>query len=217
MKLLTFFTNSHLEIYENYFLPSFESYLKNDFELLESHYEQICENGSFGSSRFGETMIGKLEHIIKNIDINDTQPLVYSDCDVQFFGEIKNDLLTEIENYDLKLQNDILCMCAGFFICKQNQNVLNFFTDVLNTLKNSSLPNDDDQRIINEFLNKKVYPLKYDTLPCDKYFTVAYANNSRQWNGEDFNIPSTILVHHANWTVGINNKLKLLEYVKSNR
>ena len=36
-----------------------------------------------------------------------------------------------------------------------------------------------------------------------------------QWKGQNFDIPENLLMHHANWTEGIDNKIKLLEIVKN--
>ena len=52
-------------------------------------------------------------------------------------------------------------------------------------------------------------------LPRNKYFTVAASTNAKQWVGQDFHVPTTIVAHHANWTVGLDNKLKLLQFVKN--
>ena len=217
MKLLTFYTDSHIEIFKNYFLSSYEEHLKNDFELIECKYDQICADGSYGSDGFNHTMIGKIEHIVKNINPGESLPLVFSDCDVQFFKNIKEDILSEIENFDIKFQDDVVCVCAGFFICKQNEKTLSFFEDVLKSLKDLVNLNYDDQQIINNFLRTNRHPLNHGLLPKEKYFTVASSNQAKQWNGETFTIPKEIISHHANWTVGVHNKMKLLEYVKSNR
>lgn len=217
MKLLTFYTKTHLEIFEKYFLESFNEFLKEDFELIESFYEQICLDGSYGSQGFNETMIGKIEHIVKNIDINDPNPLIYADCDIQFFSNIKNDVLEQIKDYDIKFQDDINCICAGFFVCKQNNKILSFFNEVLKSLKDLTSLGYDDQRIINNLLPRNKYNISYDKLPVEKYFTVAASNNAKQWNGESFEVPKNVIVHHANWTVGVENKKKLLDYVRNNR
>lgn len=217
MKLVTFYTQSHIEIYTKYFLPSFNEFLINDFELIECNYEQVCTDGSYGSKGFNQTMIGKIEGIVKNIDLSDERPMVFADCDIQFFKNIKSDVIEEVENYDIKLQDDIVCMCAGFFVCKQNEKILHFFNDVLENLKNLVNQGYDDQQIINNFLKSNKHPISYGLLPKEKYFTVASSNGAKQWNGETFSIPKGIIVHHANWTVGIENKIKLLNYVKNNR
>ena len=61
--------------------------------------------------------------------------------------------------------------------------------------------------------------IKFDLLPKE-FFTYGVFNNG-EWdypenNIIDFKIPSDIIFHHANWTIGIDNKLKLLNFVKDN-
>ena len=58
--------------------------------------------------------------------------------------------------------------------------------------------------------------IKYDTLDPTKYFTIGYSTKGTQWTPEtgDLDIPKTILMHHANWTAGVENKIKLLNFVK---
>jgi len=217
IKLLTFYTDSHKELYEKYFLSSYKQYLKDDFKLLGCHYKQITKDISYGTLGFNQTMVGKVEHIIKNIDISDNNLMVFADCDIQFFKNIKEDIIEDIGDYDIKFQDDIVCVCAGLFVCKQNEKILSFFKDVLNTLLNTVKNGMDDQKIINYFLNVNKHPIKYSRLPKNKYFTVAASTGSKQWNGENFKIPNEIIIHHGNWTVGLENKFKLLEYVKNNR
>jgi hypothetical protein len=69
-----------------------------------------------------------------------------------------------------------------------------------------------DQYAFNYFGRKS---LNWKTLPEEKYYTIAYNTGNVVWNGEEYNdIPKSILMHHANWTVGVKNKIKLLEYIK---
>lgn len=217
IKLLTFFTNSHKNLYEKYFIPSYDEHLKNDFTLIVSHYKQVCAQASYDTPGFGETMIGKIEHIIENITITDDSPLIFADCDIQFFSNFREDIINELGEFDIKFQDDIVCVCAGFFICKQNQKILSFFNDILTTLKTTVKNGMDDQKLINHFLKTNKHPIKHGKLSAEKYFTVASVNGAKQWTGSDFIIPNTILVHHGNWTVGIENKFKILEYVKNKR
>jgi hypothetical protein len=45
-----------------------------------------------------------------------------------------------------------------------------------------------------------------------KFFTIGHIVGL--WNGQEFNMPYPILVHHSNWTSGIENKIKLLDIVR---
>ena len=33
--------------------------------------------------------------------------------------------------------------------------------------------------------------------------------------GDEVKVPADVILHHANWTIGMDNKIKQLEYVKS--
>ena len=47
------------------------------------------------------------------------------------------------------------------------------------------------------------------------YFSICMSNHCHVWNGEElFNIPDNLILHHANYTVGVYNKIKLLDIVK---
>ena len=213
MKLLTFYSDSHTEIYENFFLKSYNLYLSESFELYAKYIPQISPTGEYNSKGFSHTMLEKIHHIINNIDITDVQPMVFSDCDVQFFSDFSQDIIKEIGNNDIAFQDDVTVLCAGFFICKQNIATLSFFEQIYRILKNEMDRGIDDQVIINNVLRSNPNIINFGVLPSDKYYTVASTIKS-VWNGQDFTLPSTIFVHHANWTVGIKNKLQLLNIVR---
>ena len=211
MKLLTFYSDSHQKMYNDYFLISFNEHLKDSFELNPKKIEQISKSGDYGSDGFSHTMVEKINHIIDNIDVNDSEPLVFSDCDVQFFNDFSNEVIVELDDKDIKFQSDITCLCAGFFFAKQNSTTLNFFKDVKKLLLTVVDKKVDDQQVINHII--KQYPINWGTL-SNKYYTIAMSTGPRQWNGEDFNLSFNINAHHANWTLGIDNKYKLMDKVK---
>ena len=167
-------------------------------------------------------MTRKVDYVIKALD--ETDPFkwfIHADCDIQFFGDPKEDLLLELDQHDIAFQNDIVCACAGFFICKQTTQTKNFFKEVMHRMESSLVGNKlkkgiSDQVIINQLIKEK-FPLKFSLLDKYKYFTVAASSlGPKQWKGKHFDIPPELLVHHANWTVGIKRKVDLLEFVKLN-
>jgi hypothetical protein len=210
-KLITFYSESHKDIYD-IFYKSYCVYLKNDYILHPLLIEQISPTGEYESKGFDLTMLKKIEWIIKNIDPNDDEPLVFADCDIQFFENINE----ELGEYDILFQEDIGSYCAGFFICKQNLLVLEFFKYVYETLEINLDGIIHDQTIINHLLFNNIFPnIKVGLLDRNKYWTIANSNGGRVWNGEEINnIPDNIIMHHANFTVGIQNKLQLLNKVK---
>ncbi len=214
MKILSFYTPSHKILFDNYFYPSYKQYLSKDFELLYKTSDQLCESANYRTKGWAETVIQKLEFILDYLTTLDNKIFIFSDCDVQFLNYCTHDILYELSDYDIKFQNDLKgSKCSGFFIAKNNINVKNLIYKSYELFKKNIRPGYGDQKAINDIIKKYPNIAKIGLLNSDKYFTVGNING-KQWNGEEFYPPINIMVHHANWTVGIDNKIKLLEYVK---
>jgi hypothetical protein len=198
-------------MYTKYFLDSYNKYLTESFELIPHKIDQICISGEYGSDGFSNAMLEKINHIINNIDVLDKTPMIFADSDIQFFSNFSKEITDELGDFDIKFQSDVTCICAGFLICKQTEIVLKFFITVRDILKTVMNKKVDDQQVINNIIHK--YPIKWGLL-SNKFFTVAMANGAKQWNGQEFEISGNIYTHHANWTVGLDNKYKLLDMVK---
>jgi hypothetical protein len=211
MKLITFYSDSHKDIYENYFLKSYNEHLSN-YKLIATKIEQYSPTGQYESEGFDVTVLQKINLIIENIDLSDNETLIYSDCDVQFFGDINYD----IGENDIMFQNDYYDnnYCMGFFIAKQNQAVLDFFIKVRDTFIASMDGVIHDQTTVNRLFKDGYDGVKKDMLPSDRYWTVAFSTNGEIWVGQKINLPPNIAVHHANFTYGVKNKILLLEEVK---
>lgn len=211
IKLLTFFSESHKDMYNDHFLRSFNEHLKENFILLPNTIEQYTKDGNYYDKGFNRAMKEKIRIIIDNIDTSDDTPIVFADADIQFFGDFSGYIENNMGDSDIMFQDDILCLCAGFMIFKQTEEVKNFFVNVYNITHNF----EHDQVAINHLINTNQHNLKVKTLDREIFFTIGSATNAKQWNGEtNLNIPKNILVHHANWTVGNDNKIKLLNYIK---
>lgn len=210
-KILTFYSETHKKLYDDYFFPSYYKFLSKKYKLINCVIPQVCSSGEFASEGFDDAMFKKIELIIENIDVNDKNIFVFSDCDVQFFDDFEYDL----ENYDILFQEDYKnYKCAGFFICKQTEHVLNFFKLVRNEFLKYKNGKIDDQWVINKLLENNEYSLAYGFLPPNKYWSVGNATGGHVWNGQNIEIPNDLTTHHANFTIGLENKIKLLNIVK---
>ena len=212
-KLLTFYSKTHKVLYDNFFIPSYEKYISNEYKLITKKIDQVCTSGEFASIGFDYVMLQKIKFIIDNIDINDEDPLIFSDCDVQFFSNLNFNL----SDYDILFQHDFYpnARCAGLFVCKQNKKILSFFQLIEKNLTNNLNKGTDDQGIINRLLDSGYSEIKSGLLPNEEWWTVGMITNGSVWNGQFVQIPKNIKVHHANFTIGVNNKIKLMELVKS--
>lgn len=201
MKLYTTFTPSHKIFYEKYFLPT----LPNGFELkVFENNEQLCLSGSYQSEGWFNTTRKKLEIFVQACEENLNKHFFYCDVDVQFFdSSLQDQLLIELGNHDIACQNDIFCYNTGVFICLSSYKMLNLFRMIL---KNFTYTCDDQQQF-----NKYIHLCNCKLL-SKRFFTTGY--QCGVWNYQDFNVPKDIILHHANWVVGIDNKIRVLDIVR---
>ena len=214
MKIITFYTDTHVVLYDR-----FVETLKVTNPNLELHSyktDQISKSGEYSSEGFNATMVDKLDSILKTIPLmEENEYFLYADCDIQFFDDMEKDLKPYMDSndYDMLFQDDIIRYCAGFFLCKNNEKTRQFFEMIKGEIKNYL----DDQEAMNAYIRRGHNGMKFGKLPRNKYFTVAAANGGKRWNGKDFEVPSNVIIHHANWVVGVDTKIKLMDYVKENR
>lgn len=202
IKHYTFFTETH-RIFLKYFLNTFP--FDSDIDLNIQFMPQECETGEFESVGWLKTMTRKVKYILMSLEeLNDGDIFIHSDCDIIFFKPYKETVLKELENNDIVFQSDVGTVCMGFFVCRVNSKTKKLFKTLLEVLPNHK----HDQHAIN-FLLQNNNNLKVSLL-SQKFFN--YGFNGRNYNGEDFvQIPSNIILLHANFAVGVQNKLKLIQ------
>ena len=85
MKLYVIYTESHRNLYEDYFLKS----LPNEFEIIPLEIPQECPTGEFYKEGWDKTCYRKVELFHKACEENQGELFAFSDVDIQFFGNIK--------------------------------------------------------------------------------------------------------------------------------
>lgn len=204
IKLYTFYTETHKSLYYNYFLDSYKKTNMN-FELISDCFEQECD-GNFMSDGWNKTMYKKIYQILKAC--GDNELFIHSDCDVYFKKNIKEPILQELDDFDIAFQDDVLSgYCMGFFICKPSKEISILFRDVINNIDKYG----NDQVALNKLINK--YNIKHKKL-SNRFFSYGQLK-SGLWNNNNFELPSNALMMHANYTIGIENKMKLLDKFKN--
>ena len=208
MNIYTTYSPSHRVFFEKYFQPT----IPNELNLISEEFDQVCQTGEWYSDNWEEACRNKVEFFLKICKENMGKEFIFSDVDVQFFGDIKDQLLLELEDYDIACQSDGIAnnnnqaYCSGFFICKGNERTLSMFQSMVDEYKT------EDQYTLNQHIHR----CKHKFL-SPLFYTVGYGMDSpRAWSPEDgFLLPDRILAHHANWTEGIKRKILLLDLVKS--
>jgi hypothetical protein len=224
IKAYTLFTASHKKFLTDYLLPSFPYH--ENVELCIRYKPQRCSTANFETEGWRDTMRDKVECFIEGIEVcKDNEIFMFIDPDIQFFGDFYNDIVTEIQNKDAVFQDDVFGgVNTGFFAVKNNKNTRALFKTVLGNLNSFS----QEQVLLNHLLQQ--YKLSTSisinwSFLSKKYWTYGHIaslpgdlNGFRgSWTPEaiDFNVPKDIIMHHANWTGGVENKIKLLDIVKS--
>jgi hypothetical protein len=194
--------------------PWFDT-LKQVEPELDVVYTEIdqkeCPSGEFKSTGWTEITKNKVILLNKIVNTSNDDSFIFSDVDIQFFNPFVKFTNKVLNDNDIVFQNDYLGgPCTGFFYCKINDNTKQLFEKVL--LIHDSCK--EDQTAVQQGL--RLLPnVKWAFLPKE-FFTFGYY--LRNWNNKDleFKVPKNMVMHHANWVVGIENKLNLLKVVRSN-
>ena len=213
MKLYTFYSPSHAVLYERYFRPS----LKDDFDVVVKVVpEQICQKGGeYFAPGWRETMLIKVDMILGAITEQPGEMFLFADADVQFFEPVVPLVTAAMAGVDAAFQRDHPSgtRCAGFFACRGTPAAL----DLWQTTRRTVLENRqfDDQIALNWLLDRAMVDVKWTLLP-DCFLSGGTIDADRgQWQpGKRLTVPDDIVAHHANWTVGVPNKIAQLDYVR---
>jgi hypothetical protein len=206
MKIYTFYTQSHIELLK-IFLENFPQ--NDDIDLVVRKLPQECYEASYLTNGWNLTMKRKVEYIIHSLnETPENEWFVHSDCDIVLFSGWEDILQKYKNDFDMMNQNDFSVLCAGFFFCKNNDRTRELWNKVLENLDSF----EHDQWAMNAWI-KKIPNLKVGILP-NTYFTYGLLGRNN-WSGEEFTIPNieNLKMFHANWTQGVENKMKLMKEV----
>jgi hypothetical protein len=206
-------------MYDKYFFPTYEKYLSEDF-AIDSVYLDTDRDPAWGTPSFNKTVSGKIPMILNKLNqMEGDEYLLYSDVDVIFLKPIKDLLVEEMGDSDIVFSDDDGKICTGFIFMRNNDKVRIFFENIK---KNYSLGGGDQMNTRSFARNHKV-DIKYKLLSL-KFFNivmVSYLIKDRRTNKflsklfvksvELF--PDPIVMFHANYLLGIDEKEKWLEMV----
>ena len=211
MKIYACFSKTHRTMFEDYFRKT----LPSGTELSHRELADLCATGAYKSAGFQAICVEKMIYLVSAIEDElrntDPQVFVFSDVDLRFYGEIEEDLMAYMgDDYEIAFQDDGPggC-CTGFLAIRPTMKVLEFFRAVVAHMGATGAM---DQDATNELLRRQgAGAPRWRMLPA-RYWT--FGRSGRHWEpGIVVTPPPDMLVHHANWTRGIDNKILLLEAV----
>jgi len=236
MKVCVSYSDTHRPFLYDFFIDTFP--FEEGVSLVIEKLPQKCDSGKLFSKGWRDQMIQKQIFINKNLtNSKEGEIVVFCDVDIRFYGNIRDDLEENLKNCDicfLKDHNsDTVGRCGGFFALKVSPRTRKLFKEVQGKLlrfKEERVSfQTSEQSTINELLEVhkeiswKYLPEKYYT---HGLYTVGIENFSEKnqsglwWENKNVNekrniyVPDDILVHHANWCNGVDNKLHLLKWVE---
>ena len=219
LKLYCMYTPQFQMLYERYFLPS----IQDDFEVIARGYPQECPSGIFKSAGWEKTMLRKLELLHEAIQENwNDQIFIYSDIDLIFLRPALEVLLSHLGENDFVIQegwprNKI---CAGFFVMRGNQKTLKLITTAIRLLRKKERT--DDQAAMQAALSYfKPGEIAWKFLPSEQFpngrrVLKNYREESKQLYipGSEITLDDSIILFHANCTLGLENKYHFLDRVQ---
>ncbi len=233
MKIYCYYTAAYEELVRDWFLPS----LKDNFEVILNKETTRTKSVRYKEEGWYDITREKTDLIIQAIRDNLNDVIVFSDPDIQFFLKTEEYVQKLSKNHDLVFQSGSPDgeLCTGFFALRCNRKTLRLWQDVRDRI---GFEKGSDQDCLNSLLLtnrnflvvKWLYQLmgyyfsKYGLNPYGirwEYFPIEFFSGGsltgKLWShGMPLELPENIIMHHANWTNGLSNKIAQLEYVKTN-
>ena len=147
--------------------------------------------------------------------------LTIINSDIQFFGNIVPAIEEHMVDKDFMTQrdSDVEWGCAGFFACRANSRTKRLWSTVkrqLGIIKDRRGRPVHDQHLMNIYLEQG--KVKNGYFPPSFFGPGLKQRPGSKWTwspGMDLDVPDPILMHHANWSIGIDHKIAQLEYVRN--
>lgn len=201
MKIYTILSDSHKFLFDEFFLKSLLEH-EPDAELITINQKQICSTGSYYDNGWKESMEQKVDTYLEAVNSND-QFFIWSDVDIQFYDKFIDTCIKELGTYDIAFQEGVgQEYCAGFFIAKINDSTKRFFELIKKEYNRYSC----DQQAINSNIR-----LVNANFLSHKFLNISFQH--RQWNGQNISLKEKPILFHANYTVGLQHKIMLLEKI----
>jgi MoaA/NifB/PqqE/SkfB family radical SAM enzyme len=201
MKLISVCSPSHDTLKDEWFLRT----LKDDYEVCTYRCD-VRGQGTYLEEDWTRAVLFKSATIIDAIQENWGDVFVYSDVDVTFFAPTKTTILKRLIDRDIVCQLDDPRgnLCTGFFGIRANEATLKLWREVQKTVQRERC----DQIAFNRLVRKSK-DLRAGYLPSSFFGPGTFSGRVFR-GGDRLYIPARPVMFHANYTVGVDNKIRLL-------
>src|ERR1035437_51974 len=205
MNIYAICTPSHQQLRDEWFLPT----MLDDFEINILNVT-IEGNGTYREPDFMLAVRRKASMLKLAIEHNWGRSFLVCDMDIQFFSPVKDRLLALQGDLDVLAQDDGPSgLCAGFYVMRANNRTKDLVRVLIQDLAANPLAS--EQPTFNAA--SRVSGASTGRLP-EGFFTPGTRSAKRWQPGMEIEIPDPIWMHHANWTVGVQNKVEQLRVVR---
>ncbi|MCO6430885.1 MAG: class I SAM-dependent methyltransferase [Deltaproteobacteria bacterium] len=209
MKLYYFVTPHYQTIVDRYFLP----FMPSDFDLREARLDQQVERYVFQGENWADLCLYKADVIVQAVRENMGSNILFTDADIQFFRPCRWQLEQLLEEHSMAFQNNLAPgepgfeINFGFFAVWCDAATLAFW-EAFRTLLRSNTKIFDQELVT---LMLRQVPLKWAMLSHEEFMCPG-----RKWEpGQPLPVTPNLAMHHANWTMGIESKLRQLEQARA--
>ena len=211
MILLTYATTGYSEMVEKHLLPSAANF--KVVRIKRPHPVAI-----WNTEMFVSICVEKAVCILEMAEqLDDGEVFIYCDGDVKLFGLTPEMVLRDLGDADIAAHADRSgppgdLICVGFFIIKCSPLIREFLFKWVSLTKERKL---NDQFVFNS-ISHEMATLKI--LPREKYWNLGqaglyYGGDRSELRLISDSAPSGIVMFHANFAIGPQDKIDLLEAI----
>lgn len=221
IKVISVATDSHSQMIDDLSCEL----LKHSSHVLAVKHLTEENDGSFGTIGFFNSCLSKIQFIIESLNqLCDSDYLIYLDSDICIRGDAVFEMILELNASCCNIlfqQDSPGIICAGMFVCKKSDEILNFFKTIEHNLQSNVdyyKNKTSDQTAINELLPTSNLKYSFLSLKFTTYGNIVHSTGYPVlWSPDSpkFALQNDVVAFHANFTIGRENKLELLKYVRS--
>jgi hypothetical protein len=170
----------------------------------------------YGAGHWNRIVVHKFDVLDEAFDAEaDETVFVLSDVDIRFHRPFAADVRRRIDGLDVLFQhnrpgeaNVPSNLCSGFMVIRSGERARAFFRAARARLEAADRSDFGDQRACINTLEAEPGALRWGLLP--ETYWVPY-DDGRHWRpGDPLRPPRGLVLHHANWTIGVPHKLAQL-------